>query len=108
MQHSCATLGDLLLGACMPGGMEEEEGECARPEHPGSGKCLELCWWRAGPWHFSGFCIAYKPGKMLQAQHRDLSICFVHTLVCGNLEPLLPGVYLGLDGQLRCGFFPLV
>lgn len=85
-------MGNLLLSACMLGGMEEEEGGYARPKHLGSGKCLELRWWLAGPWHFSGFCIAYKPGKMLQAQHRDLSIWSVHTLVCENLKLLLPGL----------------
>lgn len=94
MQHSYATVGDLLLGACVLGGMEEEEGGYARPKEPGSGKRSEISWWQAGRWRCSGSCIANKPGKMHRAQHRDGSVCFVHTLVCGDSEPL-PGAYLG-------------
>lgn len=107
MQRSCAMVGDLLLGACMLGGMEEERGEHARPKHPGSEKRSEISWWRAGPWHVSGSCIANKPTKMHRAQHWDVSVCFVHILVCGDSEPL-PGAYLGWDGQLRCGFYPQI
>lgn len=100
-------MGNLLLGACMLEGMEEEEGGYARPNHPDSGKHSEISWWRAGPCHFSGSCIANKPGKTHRAQHWDVSICLVHILVCGDLEPLR-GAYLGWDGQLRCGFFPQI
>lgn len=55
----------------------------------------------------SGSCIANKPGKTHRAQHWDVSICLVHILVCGDVEPL-PGACLGWHGQLRCVFFPQI
>lgn len=57
---------------------------------------------------FPGFCIAYRPAKMLQAQHRDLSIWFVHTLVWGNLS-LSSLVFIWVGRVIwGVGYFPLV